>query len=98
MKNTLAAIVLIIAISAPIIYLTHRQVADRVEQSMRADIGVLCGNGYDEYCYVTTVWKDREIIKSWYDNPNTITDSIKNARIKEGLRLLNNTKSKTTYK
>jgi hypothetical protein len=98
MNNTIKAIALIIAISAPVLYFTHSRVADRVEQSMRADIGVLCGNGCDGYCYVTIVWKDRDIIKSWYDNPNTITDSIKNARIKEGLHLLNNTKSKTTYK
>jgi len=97
MSNIIKSILLIVTIAGTLIFFMHRQVRDRVEQELRNDVGVLCNN--DNYCcYVTTVWKDNNIIKSWYDNPNTITDSIKNTRIKEGLRLLKNTKTKITYK
>lgn len=98
MTNLIKSILLIVAIAGTFIFFMHRQVRDRLEQELRNDVGVLCNNGDYGNCYVTTVWKDNNIIKSWYDNPNTINDSIKNRRIKEGLYLLNNTKTKTTYK
>lgn len=49
---------------------------DKVEQKIR-----------DEE-FVTFVWKDQDIIKSWYTPINSVTDSIKTAQYKAGKELL----------
>lgn len=94
MKSIILALLLCVAV----VLVVRRHVIDRVEQQMVYGVGVLCNNDASDNCYVTFVWKGRTILEAWYDNPNTLNDSIKNSRIKEGLYLLNNTETKTTYK
>lgn len=98
MSKILAPILLVLSLTAVGIIVIFRFTTDRVEQTMIDGARALCGNGYGGYCYVTYVWRGRDLIEAWYDNPNTLNDSIKNARVHEGLQLLNSVKTKITYK
>jgi len=47
--------------------------------------GVLC---HSSECYATYVWYHGDIVQSWYDDDTTLTDSIKDDRLKQGKKLL----------
>ena len=89
---------LLIVVLAIVAFGVYSTISDRVEQKMQKGAGMLCGTDVGGYCYATFVWKDMRIIEVWWDNPYTLTDSIKNKRLQDGMILLNNTKSKTTLK
>ena len=58
----------------------------KVEQEHMRD-PILCEES--GHCYVTYVWFRGEIIASWYDDIQTITDSIVLLRRKQGEKILN---------
>ena len=93
---------LVLTFSAVSIYVMTSRYRDRVVQEIRYNCGTLCGTESNDVCYTTWVYKGNKIVKVWWDNPDTITDSIKNKRIQDGLEYLKSIEpkheSKTTFK
>lgn len=58
---------------------------DGVEQEVRKNCSPLVESGT---ALVTYVWHDTEIVKSWYDDIETITDSIVELRQRQGDSIL----------
>lgn len=48
-----------------------------VEQEVRNDCGAVCKSGH---CFVTYVWYKMKIVKSWYDDVDSLSDSLINER------------------
>lgn len=79
--TTTYIILVMVAIGLPI-YLTR----DRVRQSVHEDeYEMLCPSGV---CLWTYVWCNGEIIESWHDDINIVTDSLVAARKQQGEELL----------
>jgi len=79
-------IIIIVAFFTGIYFFYQRFFGDRVEQMLFTYGGSTSYNTY--------VWVDRKIVVSWHNNPVTLTDSAKQAQMKEGLRILKLTKTK----
>lgn len=71
MKN-LFYVLLISVVSGLFIYTLVHKLTNGVEQESRASMPqtnqLLCGC---KVCVATYVWKDEEIIQSWYDHPDS---------------------------
>lgn len=55
-------------------------VADRVEQQPTEIMNTTC--------MATYVWYDRKIVQSWYNPIETLTDSLKQARKRQGEKII----------
>jgi len=60
----------------------YDRVDSYINQKVKGNCWDLCNGGCDE-CFQTTVWYKGDIYKVWYDDLNTITDSIVCLRKKE---------------
>jgi len=64
------------------------KIRGHVAQSLADEAGILCGRNDHDECYATYAWVDGKISETWYDNPLTLTDSLKQARKQQAQRLI----------
>jgi hypothetical protein len=81
MKLTKVIVTIIIVTSS----LSCGVIGDRVEQVVDKECAGLCQSGT---CLTTYVWYDNEIVKSWRDDINIVTDSLVKIRQKQADELL----------